>query len=75
MTKENQRNIDAAGREVQEAFLKFLRVCAANIDNPIHVYSMVIVLVNKMTSLVLSVMSEIANRVNKEAEGKEGDGK
>ena len=31
-----------------------------------------IVLVNKMTSLVLSVMSEIANRVNKETEGKEG---
>lgn len=32
MTKENQRNIDAAGREVQETFLKFLRVCAANTD-------------------------------------------
>ena len=72
MTKENQRNIDAAGREVQETFLKFLRVCIANTDNPIHAYSMVVVLINKMTSLVLSAMSEIANRINKETEGKEG---
>ena len=72
MTKENERNINDAGTEVQEAFLKYLQVCAANTDHPIHVYLMTLVMVNKLTSLVLSVMSEIANRVNKEAEGKEG---
>ena len=64
MTKENQRNIDAAGREVQETFLKFLRVCAANTDHPIHVYSMTLVMVNKLTGLALHAMSQVADKVN-----------
>ena len=72
MTKENQRNIDAAGTEVQEAFHKYLRVCFSNTDSPIHVYPMTMVLINKLMQFALSVMHQLAASIRNETEGKEG---
>ena len=72
MTKENERNINDAGTEVQEAFHKYLRVCFANTDSPIQVYPMVMMLINKLMQFALSVMHQLAVSIIDETEGKEG---
>ena len=72
MTKENESNINDAGTEVQEAFHKYLRVCFANTDSPIQVYPLTMVLVNKLTQFVLSVMQKLGTSIiadNKDMEG------